>query len=290
MNPIRRRILASSPFVFSAPLFAQTAAPPATTATTAPTAPPPIRQFDEFARFAANEARQGIAVDANHFYPVTDLGIAKHEKATGKFVSKFEMTKGSQIIHFDSAVVVDGKLYAGHSNWPSEPMTSSVEIIDAATMKHIGTHSFGILLGSCTWIDRHEGAWWGVFANYSRVFGTSQRPYGNSYWTTLVKMNDAWAIQQAWIFPNEVIRRAEPMSISGGSWGPDGLLYATGHDHPETYVLRIPKMGSILELVETVPLNVTGQGIAWDRTDPGVLWGISRPKKEAIAFRMKKRA
>ena len=23
------------------------------------------------------------------------------------------------------------------------------------------------------------------------------------------------------------------MSNSGGSWGPDGLLYCTGHDHPE---------------------------------------------------------
>ena len=55
-------------------------------------------------------------------------------------------------------------------------MTSSVEIWDAATMQHVGSHSFGIMWGSNTWIDRHDGAWWVTFANYSRVFGQNQKP------------------------------------------------------------------------------------------------------------------
>ena len=37
-------------------------------------------RFEEAARFKADFARQGIAVDANHFYAVTDEGIAKHDK------------------------------------------------------------------------------------------------------------------------------------------------------------------------------------------------------------------
>ncbi|MGL4575347.1 MAG: hypothetical protein ACRCV9_11215 [Burkholderiaceae bacterium] len=270
--------LAFAVAIFTAPALAQQATP---------AAKPTVREFTELKRFPAPEAHQGVAVDKQHFYPVTNFAIGKYDKNTGQLVGKFEMPKDGPIIHFDSGVVIDGKIYASHSNYPQEPMTSSVEIIDAATMKHIGTHSFGIMLGSCTWIDRHDGAWWAVFGNYSRVFGTNQRPYGNSYWTTLVKMDDKWKIEQAWIFPTEVIKRAEPMSISGGSWGPDGLLYVTGHDHTETYVLRLPKMGSILELVETVPLNVNGQGIAWDRSDPGTIWGISRAKKEVIVSRMR---
>ena len=261
---------------------------------TQPSPPPPanpkpvLRSFEEIARWGSPDARQGIAVDAKHVYAVTDYGITKHDKTTGKEVAKFSSPKDNPVIHFDSAVEVNGKLYAGHSNYPYEPMTSSVEIFDAATMAHVGTHSFGILLGSCTWIDRHANAWWGVFANYSRVFGANQRPYGNSYWTTMVKFDEQWQVTQGWIFPNEVIRRADPMSISGGSWGPDGLLYATGHDHGEVYVLRIPKLGSVLELVETVPLpGIQGQGIAWDRSQPGVIWGIHRAKREVAAFRMR---
>ena len=245
------------------------------------------KRFEEVARFDVPEARQGVGVDAQHFYAVTDLGLAKYDKKTGKLVAKWDGPKDGPIIHLDSAMVLDGKLYAAHSNYPQEPMTSSLEVWDVATMQHVETRSFGIMLGSLTWIDRHQGAWWAVFANYSRVFGPSQRPYGNTYWTTLVKFDDKWQQQEAWIFPNSILRRAEPMSISGGSWGPDGLLYVTGHDNSEVYSVRLPKAGSILEHLGTYPIANTGQGIAWDRSDPGVLWTIDRPKKQVIASRFK---
>lgn len=70
------------------------------------------------------------------------------------------------------------------------------------------------------------------------------------------------------------------MSNSGGSWGPDGFLYVTGHDLPEIYKIKIPKIGSVLEVVETIPLNIRGQGIAWDRYDKGILYGIIRATDE----------
>lgn len=247
------------------------------------------RELVEVARFAVPEARQGVAVDAQHFYAITDRGIGKYEKHNGAQVAKWESPKGGQFIHLDSGVVVDGKLYAAHSNYPADPMTSSVEIFDAATLEPIATHSFGITWGSLTWIDRHDGAWWAVFANYSRVFGQSQRPYGNSYWTTLIRFDDNWQWRQGWIFPSNIIQRSEPMSISGGSWGPDGLLYVTGHDHSEVYALRLPRAGSILEHVETLPFAIHGQGIAWDRSRPGVLYGISRPNAHVVAAQIQNR-
>jgi len=245
------------------------------------------KKFETVAQFDAPYARQGVAVDAQHFYAVTDIGLAKHDKKSGKLVAKWDGPKDGPIIHLDSGVIVDGKLYAAHSNYPQEPMTSSVEVWDAASMEHVATHSFGIMLGSLTWIDRHEGAWWAVFANYSRVFGPSQRPYGNTYWTTLVKFDDKWQQLQAWTFPVSILKRAEPMSISGGSWGPDGLLYVTGHDNAEVYAVRLPKAGSIVEHLATYPVANTGQGIAWDRSEPGVLWMIDRPNKKVTAQRFK---
>lgn len=245
------------------------------------------QQLEEVARYNAPEARQGVAVDAQHFYAISDRAIGKYEKASGKLLAKWEGPKDGAVIHLDSGVVIDGKLYAAHSNYPQEPMTSSIEVWDVARMKHVASHSFGIQWGSMTWLDRHDGAWWGVFANYSRVFGTSQRPYGNSYWTTLVKFDDRFQQQQAWIFPTKIIARSEPMSISGGSWGHDGKLYVTGHDHAEVYVLQLPKAGSVLEHLATIPMAIHGQGIAWDRSDRGVLWGISRQNSQVVAARLR---
>jgi hypothetical protein len=62
--------------------------------------------------------------------------------------------------------------------------------------------------------------------------------------------------------------------------GSDGFLYLTGHNPAEVYKMRLPKAGSILELVETIPANISGQGIAWDRSDRGVLYGIIRPPRK----------
>lgn len=40
--------------------------------------------------------------------------------------------------------------------------------------------------------------------------------------------------------------------------------------------MRLPDAGSVLELVEIVPLGIRGQGVAWDRSRPGVIYGIVR--------------
>lgn len=73
------------------------------------------------------------------------------------------------------------------------------------------------------------------------------------------------------------------MSNSGGSWGPDGSLYLTGHDPAEVYRVRLPAIGSVLEVEEIIPLNVHGQGIAWDRHAKTVLYGILRATDEEQA-------
>jgi hypothetical protein len=66
------------------------------------------------------------------------------------------------------------------------------------------------------------------------------------------------------------------MSNSGGSWGPDGNLYLSGHDPAEAYVMQLPKIGSTLDWIGTVPLAIAGQGIAWDRSQPDVIYGFVR--------------
>ncbi|MGF6230242.1 hypothetical protein QFZ27_004197 [Inquilinus ginsengisoli] len=232
------------------------------------------------ASFPASEARQAVAVDADSFYAINSRSIARYNRKTGARIAAWTEAKDGPIVHLDSGVVVDGKLYTAHSNYPEWPMTSSVEIWDAATLKHVGTHSFGIDRGSLTWIDYRDGAWWGGFANYNRVFDRSPLAYGNKYATQIVRFDADWRVAEAWVLPPELLEKFGDMSNSGGSWGPDGRLWITGHDEPEVYALALPEAGSVLRWVGTAPLDIAGQGIAWDRTQRGVIWGVVRDKEK----------
>ena len=212
------------------------------------------------------DANQGVGVDTEHFYAVDNRVISKRSKETGEEVARFEGSSGGPIIHMDSAAIVDGTLYAAHSNYPEWPMTSSIEMFDPETMEHVGSHSFGINYGSLTWLDRHDGSWWATFANYNRVFDRSPVAYGNKYNTMMVQLDDDFRFVQGWTFPETLIDSFNDMSNSGGSWGPDGTLYISGHDEPEIYAMALPEMGSTLVHVGTVAIENTGQGFAWDRS------------------------
>jgi len=229
--------------------------------------------------FSAPEARQGIAVDAKYLYAVDNAAIGKYDKFTGNLVARWESSDEEPLIHLDSGVVVDGTLYCAHSNYPGRPMTSSIEMWDAETLTHVGNHSFGIDTGSCTWVDRHAGHWWCVFAHYETKGGYEDK---DNCWTSLVEYDDKWRRLQAWVFPSEVLERFGDYSNSGGSWGPDGLLYCTGHDLPELYALQLPKAGSVLKLVEIVPFGNEGQGIAFDRSTPGDIYGIIKKERRVV--------
>lgn len=237
------------------------------------------RRFDEIWSFPAKEARQGVAVDDQYVYVAGSQKIGKYDKVTGERVAQWLGDEDGPIIHLDSGVIVDGKLYCSHSNYPELPMTSSIEIWDPATMEHVGTHSFGIYRGSCTWVDRYDGYWWASFAHYEKWKHATGK---GTEWTCIVKFDDDWKERGAWALPESVVERMRPMSNSGGSWGSDGLLYLTGHDLPEIYALRIPEQGSVLELVEIVPIDVYGQGIAWDRTEKNMIYGIRKKNKEVV--------
>lgn len=232
--------------------------------------------LEQIAEFSVPEANQGVGVDRQHFYAIDNFAIGKYDKKTGKLVRKWQGEKQGPILHLDSAMLMDGKLYAAHSNYPQWPMTSSLEIFDADTLAHIGTHSFGIQWGSLTWADWHDGHWWMTFANYDRLLGPGKTPYGHKVNTIMVKFTRDFRPLQSWTLPKVILDKFEDMSNSGGSWGPDGYLYLTGHDPAELYRMRLPKAGSVLELVDVIPMNIRGQGIAWDRSERGVIYGIIR--------------
>jgi len=247
---------------------------------TAVAAEPTRRLCRETRSFVAAEAIQGVAVDKQHVFAITNRSIGKYDKATGQHIATWQAPDDSPLKHLNSGVVIDGKLYCAHSNWPRKPLKNSIEIWDAASLRHIGRHEFDDREGALTWVDRHDGNWWIVFAYYG-VADQVRR-------TTLFRLDDRWQRQASWRFPDKVVKRFVPFSNSGGSWGPDGLLYATGHDRAELYALKIPAAGKTLELVDIVPAKIAGQGIAWDRGDADILFGIRRKSKEVVVSRIRR--
>lgn len=248
---------------------------------------PDAGHFSIVDRMEADEAHQAVAVDANHVYAITNRAIGKYDKETGDRVGGWSGPEDGPITHLNSGVVIDDTLYCAHSNYPGAPMVSSIEMWDVTTMEHVDSHSFGIYQGSATWVDRHDGRWWVAFAHYGRrVHG--EGPSGGvagkgSDWTALVSFGPDWTRREGFVFPTDVIDRMRPYSTSGGAWGPDDRLYVTGHDKTEAYVMEQPSAGSTLRLLEVVEVPGEGQGIAWDSSQPGYLYGIRRSTHEIVA-------
>jgi hypothetical protein len=239
----------------------------------------------ELARWPVREANQGVAVDAEHFYGIGNAVIVKHRKDTGARVAEWSSPKGGTIIHFNGGYVDGGRLILAHSNFPQLPMASSLEIHDTATLALVSSRSFGIRLGSLTWAEWREGHWWACFSNYSDRGGI---PGFDNRWTYLAKFDERWQELESWMFPPMVIATWGKSAISGGSWGADGLLYVTGHDAAELYVLRLPKTGTTLEYLTTIDVPFEGQSWAWDRSARGerIIYGISRRTREIVAARI----
>ena len=236
-------------------------------------------------RFPVALATQAVAVNKHYFYVINNSTITQYEKKTGQLKGAYDGTKAG-IKHLNSGVVLNGKLYCANSNFPGVPMTSSIEIFDAATLKHIGNHSFGIAVqGSVTWIDQKNGYWWVGFAQYSGEHASSGK---DNSWTTVLKFDKKWHQMEAWVFPKNVVHSFGTMSNSGGVWGKDGYLYCTGHDKNEIYVMQIPDKGYTLRYVRTIQAPIHGQGIAVDHSerDKFIMYGINKPQK-IVEFEIK---
>ena len=211
--------------------------------------------------YKADEAIQGVAVDERHFYAINNTAIGKYERGSGRKAGAWQSSKEVPLIHMDGGVVVRGRLFCSHSNFPETPMQSSIEIFDPQTLRHVGSQSFGQDNGSLTWVDWNAGFWWVCFGHYNGKGGEPNKPNTR---TSLVRYDSEWRRRGGYTFPPDVIARWDGMTASGGVWGPGDLLYVTSHHAPEFYVFRLPRAGSVLKLVRIVASPAEGQGIALD--------------------------
>jgi hypothetical protein len=237
--------------------------------------PPPAPVI---ARIAATEAHQGVASDGTHVYAIDNDRIGKYRIADGQRIASWQGER-RLFPHMNSCTVAGRELVCAASNYPAVPQTSAVEFFDTKTLRHLRTVSLGLGPGSLTVMDRHAGKWWAVFANYEGKGGEPGRDYHH---TLLVRMDEQFRQEAAWVFPAAVLARFAPKSCSGMSWSKDGRLYVAGHDRPEIYELALPEAGSTLELRRTIGFASPGQAIDWDPVKPGLLWSIDRGSNAMI--------
>ena len=234
--------------------------------------------------YQAPEARQGVAVDKDYFYAVVNTVIAKYDRTTGARVEHWSSPRGGPIRHINSCYAAEARLWCANSNFPEVPMASSVEVFDSDDMSHERSVSLGILDdGSLTFFEPLDGGWIAGFAHYDDKGGL---PYKPARYAGIVTYDPQWRRTGGWMLPESVLARMAPHAASGGSIGPDGLLYLFGHDRPEMYVLAKPKMGPVLEHVATIEVDAAGQAFAWDRSSERTLFAINRPTGVVRVFEM----
>ena len=235
----------------------------------------------ELRRLPAPEARQAVVADARNIYAISNSEIARYDRQTGRRLDHWQGDP-EQFVHMNSCTIVRRELVCAASNYPAVPMASSIEWFSLPDLRHIRTRSLGPGRGSLTWLEWSNGSWWACFANYDGRGGEPGRDHRS---TVLVRYNTNFVEQESWLFPQSVLERMAPHSSSGGAFR-QGLLYVTGHDRPEIYVLSLPEAGSRLRHVATIPGTSGGQAIQWDSASGSTLWSIDRERGEVVESRL----
>jgi hypothetical protein len=59
-----------------------------------------------------------VAVDDEHVYAITNAAIGKYRKDTGERVGGWKESADGHIKHLNAGLILDGRLWCAHSNYP----------------------------------------------------------------------------------------------------------------------------------------------------------------------------
>jgi hypothetical protein len=228
--------------------------------------------YAEVGNLPSPYATQAAVADGQFVYAVASKEIAKYDRASGE---KLAVSEGAAS-HLNSAVIMDGKVYCAHSNFPKLPEEGDIRVLDPVSMKLTVFHRFENPPGSVTWVLRKDGNWWCHFAHYG---------LGNSK-SVLVRFDAEWKETGRWNYPSDLVKDWGKSSLSGGIWKGDTLL-VSGHDKKLIYQISVPKNGETVEWNGALRSPFPGQGLAEDFKTGGLV-GIHRGKKQVVFAMLEK--
>lgn len=232
-------------------------------------------------RFAAPEARQGVASSGEAIYAIDNSTIGKYAPSGAKIAA---FAGDPQVFpHLNSCTLAESELVCAASNYPTTPHRGTIEFFDPATLAHLRSVALPENPGSLTALTRRDGRWWAVFAHYDGKGGVAGQDHRA---TMLAELDEQFRVVRRFSFPQSVLDRIAPRSASGAAWGADGRLYVSGHDKPEIYALQVPAEDDILRHEQTYGVASFGQAIDFDPHDPWLLWSIDRESRSVIASRI----
>lgn len=233
------------------------------------------------------DAYEGVAVGKDFFYAINTKSISKHKIDNGEHVKTVVFTNHPRIKHLNSGVVLGNRLYV--CNNPDDVLFSynTIEVFDLNLEFQYYIEVTGNT-GSLIAIDYFDNRWWTCFSHYkdhARYTIIAEMYFPRPDLSTAGQTNEKdlvrWHIRNRYYFPNDIVNRSN--AISGFSFGPDGLVYATGKDCNELFVLHLHRSSPIMSLDRIIKLDIDGQAIDWDRKRKK-LYGIHRGLQKVIVF------
>jgi len=218
---------------------------------------------------ASPHATQAAAADDRRVYAISNTTVATYDRRTGRQLAT-ATAPGTE--HLNSGFMHDGRLFCAHSNYPATPPESDIRVFDPDAGRLEVFHRFADPPGSLVWCVVRDGAWWCCFAGYGLDNGR----------TVLVEYAPGGFDHERrrFTFPEAVIADWDGMSASGGVFSGCDLL-VSHHHFPVLYRLRVPDVGTTLELVEALACPFPGQGFAADPVTGGLV-GIDRPHRRIV--------
>ena len=245
--------------------------------------------FAELATFPAPEAHQAVAVDADHFYAIGNRVVAQYDRRTGERVAVVEAGPDLPLVHLNGGVVRNGRLLCSHSNFPHAPFTGSVErfALEPAAARAVDQPR-----GDDRVAHRRRRARRRQPADRLRPLRTAARPRLRHR-----RRPDRGAGPHRAGRDGGLGAAGVAASTACGRTRSAGRACGRGRRRPagcgspattaaEVYRVRVPPAGSELILEAVHPAPIAGQGIAWDPSEPGVLWGTRRGEGLVVKMRL----
>jgi hypothetical protein len=223
----------------------------------------------------------GVAVDKDHFYAINDTSISKHNIVTGDVITQTSFENHSRIKHLNSGVVHADRIYV--CNNPND--FNTIEVFNT-NLEHKYTIDIAGNCGSLKAIDYYKSRWWGCFVHtehdgVNTIIAEMYSPSPDLHATDKIHK---WTIRNRFHFPDDARKDMCSNNVSGFTFGPRGLVYATVDTTNSLYVMHMSYNTQTMTLDEIISLDgVDGKSIVWDRKRK-LLFGVNNEKGDIVLF------